>query len=141
LLKSTEPVGLDPRLKHSRNAPIADPCSGIQESLAINFCLNKSKDATSKSKQAYYENQSNLKTILIFALVDHMVTVMTPELIRSVWTLIEDFPLKERIKSNSEGFICQMIESLINRGAITPDNADLVRDYLSSRMLLIQEYF
>jgi hypothetical protein len=69
-----------------------------------------------------------------------MVTVMTPELIRSVWTLIEDFPVREKLKSNSDSFIAQMIEALINRGAITPENSDLVRDYLSSRMLLIQEF-
>lgn len=69
-----------------------------------------------------------------------MVTVMTPELMRSVWTLIEDFPVRERLKSNSDHFISQMIETLIHRGSITPEKADLVRDYLASRMLLIQEF-
>ena len=69
-----------------------------------------------------------------------MVTVMTPELMRSVWAMIEDFPVGERLKSNSDYFINQMVETLMNRGSITPENADLVRDYLASRMLLIQEF-
>ncbi|OKH35573.1 hypothetical protein NIES2119_20200 [[Phormidium ambiguum] IAM M-71] len=64
---------------------------------------------------------------------------MTPNMLRQIWSLIEDTQSNILLKLDDASLVQWLLRQLTNQGSLSNNDADILSDYLHSKLTLIRD--